>query len=182
MAHPASGGRARVPQGRGAMPDDILSIYAQSQPDKPGVIDDRPDGTVVRWTYAELEAQSNRVANLLLSLGVAPGRKVLWCGPNSPEVVAVMSAARKIGAVAVPLNYRLTPEEACYVINHSDAEVAYVDREYAPMFAALRDSGQLEKMRHIIAVGGPAPEGMLTDADIAAAPAGPPDVGDAAGT
>jgi acyl-CoA synthetase (AMP-forming)/AMP-acid ligase II len=161
------------------MPDDILTVYAKSQPGKPGVIDDRPDGTVTIWTYAELEAQSNRVANLLLSLGAGPGTKVLWCGPNSPEVVAVMSAARKIGAVAVPLNYRLTPEEACYVINDSDAEVAYVDYEHAPMFAALR--GQLEKVRHIIAVGGPAPEGMLTDADIAAAPASVPDAGAGAG-
>ena len=164
------------------MPDDILSIYAQSQPDKPGVIDDRPDGTVVTWTYAELGAQANRVANLLLSLGAGPGRKVLWCGPNSPEVVAVMSATRKIGAVAVPLNYRLTPEEALYVINHSDAEIAYVDREHVPMFAALRD--QMPNVRHIIAVGGQdpktpgTPDGMLTDADIAAAPAGPPDAGD----
>src|SRR5215468_8836111 len=138
------------------MPDDILSMYAQAQPDKPGVIDDKPDGTVVMWTYAELEAQSNRVGNLLLSLGTGLGQKVLWCGPNSPEVVAVMSAARKIGAVAVPLNYRLTPEEALYVINHSDAEVAYVDHENAPMFAALH--GQLEKVRHIIAVGGPDPK------------------------
>jgi acyl-coenzyme A synthetase/AMP-(fatty) acid ligase len=137
---------------------DTLSIYAQSQPDKPGVIDDKPDGTVVMWTYAELDAQSNRVANLLLSLGAGPGKKVLWCGPNSPEVVAVMSAARKIGAVAVPLNYH----------------------EHAPMFATLR--GQLDKVRHIIAVGGPAPDGMLTDADIAAASAGAPDVGDAAGS
>src|SRR5258707_5369667 len=159
---------------------DILGMYAQSQPDKPGVIDDKPDGTVVTWTYAELDAQANRIANLLLSLGAGPGQKVLWCGPNSPQVVAVMSAARKIGAIAVPLNYRLTPEEALYVINHSDAEVAYVDYEHAPMFAALRD--QLEKVRHIIAVGGPAPDGMLTDADIAAAPADAPDVGDAEGT
>ena len=161
---------------------DILAMYAQSQPDKPGVIDDKPDGTVVSWTYAELDAQSNRVANLLLSLGAGPRQKVLWCGPNSPQVVAVMSATRKIGAVAVPLNYRLTPEEALYVINHSDAEIAYVDYEHAPMFAALR--GQLEKVRHIIAVGGPvqAPDGMLTDADIAAAPADAPDVGDAEGT
>jgi fatty-acyl-CoA synthase/long-chain acyl-CoA synthetase len=161
------------------MPDDTLTVYAKSQPTKPGVIDDRPDGTVTIWTYAELEAQSNRVANLLLSLGAGPGAKVLWCGPNSPQVVAVMSAARKIGAVAVPLNYRLTPEEACYVINHSDAEVAYVDYEHAPMFAALR--GQLEKLRHVIAVGGPAPDAMLTDADIAAAPASAPDVGAVAG-
>jgi acyl-CoA synthetase (AMP-forming)/AMP-acid ligase II len=160
--------------------DDILSMYAKAQPDKPGVIDDRPDGTVVIWTYAELEERANQVANLLLSLGISAGQKVLWCGPNSPEVVAVMSASRKIGAVAVPLNYRLTPEEALWVINHSDAEVAYVDHEHAPMFAALRD--QLVKVRHIIAVGGPAPDGMLSDADIAASPAGPPDVGDAAGT
>ena len=165
------------------MADDTLSAYARSQPGKLGVIDDRPDGTVVTWTYAELEAQSNRVANLLLSLGAGPGTKVLWCGPNSPEVVAVMNATRKIGAVAVPLNYRLTPQEALYVINHSDAEVACVDHEYAPMFAALR--GQLEKVRHIIAVGGPVshtPDGMLTGADIAAAAADRPDVGDAAGT
>ena len=162
------------------MPDDILSIYAQSQPDKPGVIDDRPDGSVVVWTYAELEAQSNRVANLLLSLGAGPGHKVLWCGPNSPEVLAVMGAARKIGAIAVPLNYRLTPEEALYIIDHSDAEIAYVDHEQAPMFAALRD--RMARVRHIIAVGGPAPDGLLTDADVAAAPAHAPDVGDAVGT
>ncbi len=162
---------------------DTLSIYAQSQPDKPGIIDDKPDGTVVAWTYAQLDAQSNRVANLLLSLGAGTGRKVLWCGPNSPEVVAVMSATRKIGAVAVPLNYRLTPEEALYVINHSDAEVAYVDYEHAPMFATLR--GRLDRVRHIIAVGGPVPktpDGMLTDADIAAASAAVPDVGEAAGS
>src|SRR5215472_16864417 len=129
------------------MPDS-LSVYAQSQPGKPGVIDDRPDGAVVTWTYAELDAQANRVANLLMRLGAGPGKKVLWCGPNSPEVVAVMSATRKIGAVAVPLNYRLTPEEAL----------------------------------HIIAVGGPAPDGMLGDTDIAAAPETAPDVGEAAGT
>jgi acyl-CoA synthetase (AMP-forming)/AMP-acid ligase II len=160
--------------------DDILTEYAQAQPGKPGVIDDRPDGTVVVWTYADLEVRSNRVANLLVGLGIGAGQRVIWCGPNSPEVVAVMSAARKIGAVAVPLNYRLTPEEALYVVNHSDAEVAYVDYEHAPMFAALR--GQFEKVRHIIVVGGPAPDRMLTDADIAAAAADPPDVGDAAGT
>jgi len=159
---------------------DILSIYAATQPDKPGVIDDKGDGNVVTWTYAELEAQSNRVANLLLSLGSGPGKKIIWCGPNSPEVVAVINAARKIGAVAVPLNYRLTPEEAEYVVNHSDAEIAYLDWEHAPMFAGIRD--RLERVRHFIAVGGPAPGGMLSDADIAAASADATDLGETQGT
>jgi acyl-CoA synthetase (AMP-forming)/AMP-acid ligase II len=158
---------------------DFLSVYAQSQPGKLAVVDDKPDGTVVRWTYAELEARANRLANLLLALGAKPGTKIIWCGPNSPEVVAVMNAARKIGAVAVPLNYRLTPEEACYVVDHSDAEITYVDHEQAPMFAALR--GRLTKVRHMIAVGGPAPDGMLSDDDIAAASADAPDLGEAAG-
>jgi fatty-acyl-CoA synthase/long-chain acyl-CoA synthetase len=162
------------------MPEDLLTTYAKSQPDKPGVVDDRPDGTVVIWSYAELEERSNRVANLLLSLGAVPRSKVLWCGPNSPEVVAVINASRKIGVVAVPLNYRLTAEEARYVIDNSDAEIVYVDCEYAAMFSAL--SGQLEKVRHVIAVGGPAPDGMLGDADIAAASAAAPDPAPPGGT
>jgi fatty-acyl-CoA synthase/long-chain acyl-CoA synthetase len=153
---------------------DTLSLYAASQPDKPAVIEDRPDGTVRTWTYAELQEQANRLANLLLSLGATQGTKVLWCGPNSPQVVAVISATRKIGAVAVPLNYRLTPEEALYIVNHSDAEILYVDVEHAAMFAALRP--RMETVRHIIAVGGPAiggvvPAGMLSDSDVRAAPA-----------
>jgi acyl-CoA synthetase (AMP-forming)/AMP-acid ligase II len=161
---------------------DTLTGFARSQPDKPAVIDDRPGGAVVMWTYAELEARANRVAHLLLALGVRPGATVLWCGPNSPAVVAVMNAARKVGAVAVPLNYRLTPAEAGYVINHSDAQVAYVDREYLALFTALGD--QLDKLRHVIVVGGagPVPDGMLTEADIdAASPEPPPEV-DAGGT
>src|SRR5712692_6435371 len=105
---------------------DILTMYAASQPDKPAVIDDFGGG-VVSWTYAQLEAESNRLANAMASLAAGPGQKVIWCGPNSPKTVAVMNATRKIGAVAVPLNYRLTPGEARHIIRHSDARIAYVD-------------------------------------------------------
>src|SRR5258707_12852524 len=114
------------------MPDDILTVYAKSQPDKPAVIDDRPDGTVFTWTYAELEAQSNRLANLLLSLGAGPGSKVLWCGPNSPQVVAVMSAARKICAGAGPLNYRLAPAEAGRQTEPTNTHDPPVDTHQSP--------------------------------------------------
>ena len=64
------------------MPEDFLTLHARLQPGKPAVISDKPGGAVTVWTYAEFEAQSNRVANLLLSLGARPGSKVLWCGPN----------------------------------------------------------------------------------------------------
>jgi acyl-CoA synthetase (AMP-forming)/AMP-acid ligase II len=151
---------------------DILTIYAQSQPDKPAVIDDRGGGQVTRWSYRELEEQSNRLANALLSLGARPGEKVIWCGPNSPQVVAAICASRKAGHVAVPLNYRLTTDEAQYVVSHSDATVAYVDAEQAPMFADLL--ARAGRLRHVIVYGGPVPDGMLGEEVVTAAPAAPP--------
>ncbi len=150
---------------------DILTVYATTQPDKPAVIDDRGSAGVVSWTYAELEEVSNRLANTLASLGAGPGKKIIWCGPNSPQVVAVMNATRKIGAVAVPLNYRLTPEEAHYIIIHSDACLACVDAEYAHLFAA---DGQLGGLQQVLVYGGAAPEGMLGEDAVAGASAEPP--------
>ncbi len=155
---------------------DILTVYAGTQPDKLAVIDDKGNGDVVQWTYAEFEAQSNRVANALSALGAGPRTKIIWCGPNSPQVVAVMMATRKIGAVAVPLNYRLTAEEARYVIGHSDAEIAYVDAEYAHLFAGL--VGDLPNLRHVIVVNGAPLDGMLGEDVIASAADLAPDVPD----
>jgi len=152
---------------------DLLTLYASTQPDKPAVIDDRADAGVVTWTYAQLEAGANRLANALASLGVGPGQKVIWCGPNSPQVVGLMSATRKIGAVAVPLNYRLTPEEAQYIAIHSDACAAYVDAEYAHLFAT-DGASKPGNLRHIIAFGADAPPGMLADDIVENAPAEPP--------
>jgi acyl-CoA synthetase (AMP-forming)/AMP-acid ligase II len=151
---------------------DFLTSYAESQPGKPAVIDDRGGGEPVRWTYRELEERSNRLAHALASLRVGPGEKVIWCGPNSPQVVAAIGATRKLGAVSVPLNYRLTADEARYVIGHSDATVAYVDAEHAPMFARLQ--GSLDRLKHVIVFGGDAPAGMLGEDFVAGAPADPP--------
>jgi acyl-CoA synthetase (AMP-forming)/AMP-acid ligase II len=152
---------------------DILTVYAASQPDKLAVVDDKGDaGGIVSWTYAQLEAESNRLANALAALGAGPGQKVIWCGPNSPQIAAVVCATRKIGAVAVPLNYRLTPAEARHIIGHSDAAVAYVDAEYAHLLA-LPD-GQRETLRHAIVFGGEPPAGLLGDDFVASASAQPP--------
>ncbi|HEX9031285.1 MAG TPA: AMP-binding protein [Streptosporangiaceae bacterium] len=150
---------------------DLLSLYASTQPDKLAVVDDQGKGTVTTWTYAQLEAEANRLANVLASLGAGSGDKVIWCGPNAPQVVAVMNATRKIGSVAVPLNYRLTPEEAQYIIVHSDSVIAYVDAEYAHLFASDEPLGNL---RHVLVYGGTAPDGMLGEDVVASAPAHAP--------
>ena len=157
---------------------DILSAYAASQPDKPAVIDDRGELGVVSWSYAQLETEACRLANALATLGAGPGQKIIWCGPNSRRVVALMAAARKLGAVAVPLNYRLTPQEASYIIGHCDAAIAYMDAEYAHL--AGGPDGAPGRLRHVLVFGGPPPAGMpegpqvLGEEFAAAAPADPP--------
>jgi acyl-CoA synthetase (AMP-forming)/AMP-acid ligase II len=137
---------------------DFLTTYAAVQPDKPAVIEHAPGADAVVITFAELERSANRLANVLISLGSGPGQKVLWCGPNSLGVVEVVNAARKIGATAVPLNYRLSPEEAAYVTDHCDATVVLVDAEYAGLFRDIR--ADIPNVAHLLVYGGDALAGQ----------------------
>jgi fatty-acyl-CoA synthase/long-chain acyl-CoA synthetase len=162
---------------------DLLTAHAANQPDKLAVVDDRGDGQVRTLTYAELEARSNQLAHVLDDLGVRPGQKVVWCGQNSQGIIEIVNASRKVGTTAVPLNYRLSDEEAAYVTDHSDAVVVYVDAAYADLFARIR--AEIPKVEHVLVFDGDAPDCMIAcDPLLAAAPAQPlpaPDVDDADG-
>jgi acyl-CoA synthetase (AMP-forming)/AMP-acid ligase II len=153
---------------------DLLTAHATVQPDKPAVVDDRGAAGVRTRTYAELEARSNQLAHVLLDHGVVAGSKVVWCGQNSVGIVEMVNAARKIGVTAVPLNYRLSDEEAAYVTDHSDARVVYTDAAYASMFDRIR--GDLPKVEHVLVFDGDAPIGMVAiDPLVAAAATDPPE-------
>ena len=153
-------------------PTDLLSLHASMNPDKPAYIDDRPDGTVNQMTYAELDRASNRLANVLLDLGAGRGQKVAWCGQNSPGVVLMYHAARKAGATAVPLNYRLTPEEAAYVVDNSDASLVWVDAEFAGLIDSIR--ADTPKVKEVLVFDGAPGEGMVDSAPLIAAAASEP--------
>src|SRR3954466_7127415 len=147
---------------------DFLTLYAQLQPDKLAVVDDRPTGDVIELDFAELEQRSNRLANVLVDFGVVPGEtKVVWCGQNSIGLVTMINAARKLGVTAVPLNYRLSDEEAAYVTDHCDATVVYVDAEFAPMFERIR--ANVPQVRHVLVFDGDAPTGMSSADQLMAA-------------
>jgi fatty-acyl-CoA synthase/long-chain acyl-CoA synthetase len=137
---------------------DVLARLARAHPGKTAVVDDRPGGSVSALSFAALDSEVNRLANALRALGVAPGDKVVWCGMNSIGVVRMLHAARRIGATAVPLNYRLTPEEAGFVVDDCDAETLYVDAEFAGLAAAIRP--RAPKLRQVLVFDGPAPPGM----------------------
>ena len=75
--------------------------------------------TGARWTYAELQSQSKRLAKAMLALGVHSGDRVGILAGNCEEYVAVFFAAGYIGAILVVLNSTYTATEAKYALNHS---------------------------------------------------------------
>jgi acyl-CoA synthetase (AMP-forming)/AMP-acid ligase II len=132
-----------------ALAIDLLANYAAAHPGKPAVV----EGDTV-LDYGEFNRQANRVAHALIDLGVRAGTKLIWCGQNGVEVVVVVNAARKAGAVAVPLNYRLSPEESAYVIDNSDAAVVLFDVEQADQLDPARAA--CPKVQHWVAFRGDA--------------------------
>jgi acyl-coenzyme A synthetase/AMP-(fatty) acid ligase len=157
---------------------DPLTDLAAALGEKPALIDDRPGGRITRWSYRELEENANRLAHFLVSLGVKPKDRVLSCGQNSCWLVAMSNAVRKIGAVGVPLNYRLTAEEASYVVDNSDSVIVFTDAEFAEFFAKIRKD--TPKVREILVFdGAPAANQTRIEPLLAKQPATPPELKDA---
>jgi len=158
---------------------DILTELAARLDGKLALIDDRPDGRIVKWTFAELEAKANQLARLLIALGIGPKDRIVSCGQNSCWLVAMSNAVRKIGAVGVPLNYRLTAEEAAYVIDNSDAVVVFADAEFAEFFVKIR-RGTPKVRQVLIFDGAPASGQSRVEALLDAHATTPPDLDGAA--
>ena len=83
-----------------------------------------------RVTFAELDVRVDAIALALLAEGVARGDKVAIWMPNRLEWVLFYLATVRLGAAVVPVNTSFTPDEAAYVIGHSDAKVLAVGSEF----------------------------------------------------
>lgn len=78
-------------------------------------------GLNVRWSYAELDERSDRVARALLARGIRHGDRVAVWAPNVPEWLVVEFAAAKIGAVLVTVNPTFRTDDVRFVLEHSEA-------------------------------------------------------------
>lgn len=121
--------------------DDFLRRPARLFPDKLAIVDEDR-----RFTYAEWQARVNRFSHALLGLGVGQGDRVCILSPNSHYFLESFYATSQIGAILVPLNYRLTPEDHQYIIDHAGVSVVLVDHEYTALVDAI--VGQLPSVRH----------------------------------
>ncbi|MBI5251682.1 MAG: AMP-binding protein [Desulfomonile tiedjei] len=101
---------------------ECIEKNASRIPNRPAVI----DGTSgVTYTYAELNAKVNCMANALHSLGIRKGDRVALYLRNVPEFIVAFLACSKIGAISVPFNIMLKKMEIEYILNHSGAKILF---------------------------------------------------------
>ncbi|WP_372729311.1 acyl-CoA synthetase [Nocardioides sp.] len=99
-------------------------------------------------TYAELEAEANRLAHFLVERGVKPGDHVGIYAKNSIEHVAAVLAIFKIRAVAINVNYRYVEGELNYIFENADIVALIHERPYAELVAAC--APQHDKLHTIV--------------------------------
>ncbi|MGH0032861.1 MAG: long-chain-fatty-acid--CoA ligase [Myxococcota bacterium] len=150
--------------------NDFLTRAARLYADKTAVVDGD-----LRFGYREFQARANRLSHWLLSLGVGQGDRVCILSPNSHFFLESFYGTSQIGAILVPLNYRLTPADHQYIIDHAGVKAILVDGEYTGVVDEIRDA--LPKVEHFVVAqhGGAAPEGWVDwEEGIAGVPDGPP--------
>lgn len=106
-----------------------------------------------RFTYAELNDRTNQVANALLELGVQKGDRVSLLMMNSHEFVTTFFAIAKIGAVIVPLNWRLVPDELEFIVKDSGSTALVAGAEFAGAVIELHSRGDRTDVQHWVHVG-----------------------------
>ncbi|MBE3565688.1 MAG: benzoate-CoA ligase family protein [Thermogemmatispora sp.] len=122
---------ANLAQGRGGK----VAIYYEDQ----------------TFTYAQVAEMANRVGNGLLELGVEMEQRVALLLLDSPQFAASFFGAIKMGAVPIPMNTMLRPEDYVYMLNDSRAKVLLI---HAALWPPLRQVlPQLRFLRHVVVVG-----------------------------
>ena len=106
----------------------------------------------LRLTYAQFLDRADRWSSALQKLGVKQGDRVAYIAPNTHAQLESFYAVPQIGAVLVPINYRLSGGEFEYIINHSGASVVCVHEDYLECVDGLRP--KLPSVRHFVALEG----------------------------
>ena len=90
-------------------------------------------------TYAQLQDPIDRLASALRANGICQADRVGFLGLNQPAFLETMFAAARLGAIFVPLNYRLTGPELSYIINNAGIHTLIADAPHRPVIDPIRD-------------------------------------------
>ena len=124
-----------------------------------------------RFTYAQFFERCDRWSVALTALGVGSGDRVATIAPNTHQHLEQFYAVPALGAVIVPLNYRLAPEDFVYLVSHSGSKVLCAHADYLDAIDGVRD--RLPSVRAYVALEG-RKEGWLEYETLLAANSGAP--------
>ncbi|WP_407579125.1 crotonobetaine/carnitine-CoA ligase [Citrobacter koseri] len=132
--------------------DDLAEVYGN----KTALIFESSEGVVRQFSYASLNEEINRTANLFLASGIQKGDNVALHLDNCPEFFFCWFGLAKIGAIMVPINARLLREESAWILQNSRAQLIVTSAEFYPMYRQilLEDDTLLN---HICLIGKNAP-------------------------
>src|SRR6267143_6371079 len=119
-------------------------------PEREAVVDGN-----LRLTYEQFFARCDRWSAALQALGVNQGDRVAYIAPNTHAQLEAFYAVPQIGAVLVPINYRLTADDFVYLINHSGARVVCAHSDYLAAVEGVRS--QLPRVEQFVALEGERP-------------------------
>src|SRR2546429_7684776 len=128
-------------------PLEFLRRARRLYPDREAVVDEG-----LRLTYSEFSRRCDRWSVALQRLGVSKGDRVAYIAPNTHALLESFYAIPQIGAVLVPINYRLIADDFAYIIEHSGAKVVCVHSDYLEAVERIRH--ELPEVKYVVALEG----------------------------
>jgi long-chain acyl-CoA synthetase len=123
---------------------DIARVHAARRPDSVAlVVGER------KITFAEFDARSSQVAQAFRAIGVGFGDRVAFVEKNGAEFFEVVCGLAKLGAVAVPVNWRLAAPEMLHIVEDAGAEAVIVGSEFFGAIESIEDDMEA----FIVAIG-----------------------------
>ena len=109
------------------------------------------DGSL-RLSYSELFDRCDRWSSVLQKLGIVQSDRVAYIAPNTHACLEAFYAIPQLGAVLVPLNYRLLPSDWVYMINHSGSRIVCAHADYLDAVDSVRR--EMPAVEHFVALEG----------------------------
>jgi fatty-acyl-CoA synthase len=120
-----------------------------------------------RFSYPQFVERVSRLANVLTALGAKPGTRVAVMDWDSHRYLESYFAVPMLGAVLMMVNIRLSPEQIAYTVDHSEAEILLVNKDFFPYCKLIRD--RLPRIKSVICL---ADDGIADDGEYGAKYAG----------
>ncbi len=105
--------------------DAILHFWAKERPDGPAF---DQDGRIT--SYAEADLLTRQLIALLQTRGIEKGDRIAWLGKNRDTYFLLYIAAARMGAVMVPIGWRLAPREIAYILTDTEAKLLFADADF----------------------------------------------------